>query len=176
MNDLLRKILTDIKVELSDEFDRNFERKGFFSKKWKDRRHKGKGTLLVATGKLRRSIRASIGDKSVTWTSSEPYASIHNEGGTITVTAKMKRYFWAKYYEAGGKIKYKKSGVMSKSSQKASDEAEFYKALALMKVGTRITIPERRFIGDSPEVSKCVETVVKENLKETIEQMVRKRR
>lgn len=151
MKDFRHKILTDIKVELSDEFDRNFERKAFFGKKWKDRRHKGKGTLLVATGK-------------------------HNEGGTITVTAKMKRYFWAKYHEAGGKIKYKKSGVMSKSSQRASDEAEFYKALALMKVGTKITIPERRFIGDSPEVSKCVETVVKENLKETIEQMVRKRR
>ncbi|MCQ2351279.1 MAG: phage virion morphogenesis protein [Paludibacteraceae bacterium] len=171
MNDLLRKILTDIKVELSDEFDRNFERKAFFNKKWKDRRYKGKGTLLVATGKLRRSIRASVGENSVTWSSSEPYATIHNEGGEITVTRKMKSYFWAKYYEATGRIRHNKNGAMSKSSLKANAEAEFYKYMALMKVGSKITIPERRFIGDAPEVRTCVEKVFKENLKDIISEL-----
>ena len=32
-------ILSDMRVELSDEFDRNFERKAFFSDKWKPRAH-----------------------------------------------------------------------------------------------------------------------------------------
>ena len=32
---LFTKILTDLKVELADEFDRNFERKAFFGKAWK---------------------------------------------------------------------------------------------------------------------------------------------
>ena len=40
----MKNILTDIKVELSQEFDQNFERKAFFDKKWKDRKRHGKGT------------------------------------------------------------------------------------------------------------------------------------
>jgi hypothetical protein len=28
------------------------------------------------------------------------YTQIHNEGGEIVVTEKMKAFFWAKYYEA----------------------------------------------------------------------------
>lgn len=164
MQNIIKNILTDVKVELSAEFDQNFTRKAFFDKKWKDRKRKGKGTLLVATGKLRRSIRAKTSNTSVIWTSSEPYASIHNEGGEITVTKKMKRFFWAKYYELGGKIKYKKNGQISKTSSKVSAEAEFYKALALKPVGSKITIPERRFIGNHPKVKQTVENAVKENL------------
>lgn len=164
MQNLIKNILTDVKVELSQEFDKNFERKAFFETKWKDRKRHGKGTLMVKSGKLRRSIRAKTGATSVTWTSSEPYASIHNEGGEITVTKKMKRFFWAKYYELGGKIKYKKNGQMSKASTNVSEEAVFYKALALKPVGSKISIPERRFIGNHPKVKQTVESVIKENL------------
>ncbi len=103
------------------------------------------------------------------FTSSEPYAAIHNEGGTITITPKMKRFFWAKYYELGGKIRYKKSGGMSKSSMRLSEEAEMYHALALKKVGSTITIPERRFIGEAPEVRACVKRIVTDNIKITVQ-------
>lgn len=38
MNDdvrkIIRRILKDIQVEMSDEFDRNFERQAFFSEAW----------------------------------------------------------------------------------------------------------------------------------------------
>lgn len=150
--DILTKILTDLRVELADEFDRNFERKAFFGKPWKPRRHEGKGTILVQTGKLRRSIRAQVNGNSLTFSSSEPYAAIHNEGGTLTITAKMHRFFWAKYYELGGKVRYNKSGGISKGSMRLSEEAEMYHALALKKVGSKITIPQRQFLGDAPEV------------------------
>ena len=33
-NSLLRKIMKDIRVELTEEFDLNFERKAFFDRKW----------------------------------------------------------------------------------------------------------------------------------------------
>lgn len=36
-NKLKADILEDLRVDLSDEFDRNFECKGFFSDKWKSR-------------------------------------------------------------------------------------------------------------------------------------------
>lgn len=166
-NQFLQKILRDLRVELLDEFDRNFERKGFFNKPWVNRKIGRKGSLLTVRGGggLRGSIDATTGQNSVTFTSSLPYASIHNEGGTITVTAKMKRFFWAKYYEAGGKVKQKKSGGITKASARYSEEAEFYKNLALMKVGSKITIPERRFIGHAPEVDQSVKLVVEHNLK-----------
>lgn len=165
--DFLKILLNDICVELSDEFDRNFERKGFFERKWKPRRNEGKGSLMLQTGKLRRSLRGKVtGNNSVTWTSSEPYADIHNRGGTITVTAKMRRFFWAKYYELGGKIRYNKKGGMSKASIRVSKEAEYYRALALKKVGSKITIPQRQFIGDHPRVKECVKECTDALLKE----------
>ena len=58
-DELIRNILSDMKVELTEMFDRNFERKGFFGSKWKPRKNKkAKGSLLHVTGKMRRSIRA----------------------------------------------------------------------------------------------------------------------
>ncbi len=50
-DDILSKILNDLRVELADEFDKNFERKGFFNEKWEDRKHDGKGSLMFVTGK-----------------------------------------------------------------------------------------------------------------------------
>ena len=45
MDDLFKRVLTDLKVELTEEFDRNFERKAFFTKRWKGRKLDGRGSL-----------------------------------------------------------------------------------------------------------------------------------
>ncbi len=37
-NEFIKNTLSDIKVELTEEFDRNFERKGFFGQPWKPRK------------------------------------------------------------------------------------------------------------------------------------------
>lgn len=34
---IIRNILNDVRVELSDEFDRNFERQAFFNEAWQRR-------------------------------------------------------------------------------------------------------------------------------------------
>lgn len=166
MDELRKQILSDIRVELTEEFDRNFERKGFFSRPWKPRRNDKdlRGSLMQQTGKLRRSIRARQSDTSVTWSSSEPYAALHNEGGRIMVTRKMQKYFWAKYYELSGKINYKKDGSTARSSMRVSRAAEMYYALALKPVGSYITIPKRQFLGDAPEVQQAVRRVIKQHL------------
>lgn len=142
MQDLKNRILKDIKVEMTDEFDMNFKRGAFFSKPWPAKRD-GSASHLILTGKLRRSIMSRIVGSSVVFTSSEDYAAIHNYGGTITVTAKMKAFFWAKYKETG---------------------QERYKRMALMKVGSKITIPQRQFLGDAPEVKKAVNEIIKDNI------------
>jgi phage gpG-like protein len=169
MERFVKKILTDIKVELVEEFDKNFERKSFFSQQWerKQRRNPGaKGETMMGTGALRRSIRATLAGNSIVFTSSLPYASILNEGGTITVTEKMKKFFWRKYYEKSGAVKYKKNGKPTNKSELVNSEAEFWRAMALKKTGSKITIEARQFIGDAPEVHEIMKRVMDENLEE----------
>ena len=61
LRNLKRKILTDLKVELLDEFDRNFERRAFFDRPWPERSYPGgRGSLLQASGRGRKSFRGTI--------------------------------------------------------------------------------------------------------------------
>lgn len=172
---VVRRILNDIRVELSDEFDRNFERESFFSEKWARRKSplRPGGHILVGTGKLRRSIRSRSDGNSITFVSDLPYAAIHNEGGEIKVTAKMKRYFWHKYYEASGGFGRKKNGELrdTKRNRRLGTEAEFWKAMALMKEGKAIKIPRRQFLGMAPEVETEVTKIIEDNLEEYFNQI-----
>ena len=144
-NKLKADILEDMRVELSGEFDRNFERKGFFSDKWKPRAHQyPRGSLLVVGSHMRRSTQGELSGDGVRFISAKPYTTLHNEGGQITVTAKMKRFFWAKY-------------------KQTKDES--WKRMALMKVGKIITMPQRRFIGDGPDTQRIIRDVIDDNLK-----------
>lgn len=147
---VVRRILGDIRVELGDEFDQNFERQGFFSEKWQRRKSpiRGDGHILVASGDLRKSIRSRSDESSITFYSDLAYAGIHNEGGEIKVTARMKRFFWHKYYET---------------------KDEFWKAMALMKVGKTIKIPRRQFLGMAPEVETEVRKIIEDNLTQYFE-------
>jgi phage gpG-like protein len=162
-NDFIKNILSDVRVDLTDEFDRNFERKGFFDKKWLGTNLPNqRGSLLMRSGKLRRSVMSKQNNNSVSWSSSLPYASINNNGGEIKVTAKMKSFFWAMFYKASGAAGKGKS----ERSQRLSDEAQQWKNLALMKVGQKMKIEQRQFIGDHPVVRQRIEDVVGINMKE----------
>ena len=169
---VLGRILNDIRVDLTDEFDQNFEREAFFSEAWSRRKSplRPGGHILVDTGRLRRSIQSRTTENSITFFTEEPHAAIHNEGGEIVVTTKMKRYFWHKYYEATGSFGRKKDGSRrnDKRTVQLSEEAEFWKFMALKKVGTTIKIPRRRFLGTSPEVEKAVREIIEENITEYI--------
>jgi phage gpG-like protein len=181
--EVIDRSLEDIKVELDEEFDRNFERKAFFDKKWPERKYdNGKGSLLVRSGALRRSISSLRGGAELAYSSDKPYARIHNEGGEIRVTKKMKKYFWAKYRETAGKYSYKdktetittKRGKVkekkvlkgTKENESLSEEAEFYKAMALKKEGSRIVIPQRRFIGKHKETDRIIREITEQNIEE----------
>ena len=159
------RILKDIQVELTDEFDKNFEREAFFSETWARRKspvHGGRsGHLLVDTGALRGSIRSQIKGESVFFSSDLPYSGIHNEGGEIIVTERMKRFFWAKFRKANG------NSWSRKTSENA--EVEFWKMMALKKVGTTIKIPCRRFLGVNSDVEKIVREIVEDNLRDYFE-------
>lgn len=170
---IIRNILNDVRVELSDEFDRNFERQAFFNEAWQRRSSPTRpgGSILIDTGKLRQSISSRTTDSSITFCSTLPYAAIHSDGGEIKVTARMKRFFWHKYHEATGSFGRKKNGERrnDKRTVQLSTEAEFWKHMALMKEGKSIKIPRRRFLGASPEVEQAVKDIIEENLAEYFE-------
>lgn len=168
-SDFLNNIINDARIEITQEFDRNFERKAFFNEKWASNRLiNNRGTMMARSGALRRSIKSSAARNQIRWTSSVPYASIQNEGGEIVVTDKMKRFFWAMFYKASGAISKSKLGktIANQRNQKLSVEAQQWKALALMKVGQKMKIPERRFIGDHPQVKIILQEVIDLNLVE----------
>lgn len=128
------RILQDLRVELTDEFDRNFERKAFFGNRWKPRRNEGKGSLLLVSTTLRRSIRSSVVGDGVRFTSQVPYATIHNEGGPYTQNVR------AHQRHRGSKA---------------------YNVRAHQRRGT---MPQRQFIGDGPDTQRIIRDVIDDNL------------
>lgn len=167
--EIKRRILNDVRVEAAEQFDRNFETESFFGEAWQRKKSPvGSDHVLVGKGTLRRSISARLDEDSITFETTQPYAAIHNEGGEIKVTARMKKFFWAMYYKANGGLGRRKDGTLRKDKKNArlSTEAEFWKHLALMKVGSSVKIPRRRFIGVHPELESAVTAIIEKRLKE----------
>ena len=173
--DFLKQTLTDIKVKLGEEFDRNFERKAFFDEKWPATKltyHRG--SLMMRTGRLRKSLlNPKVTSNGIVWSSSLPYADIHNNGGEIRVTPQMRKFFWAKYYQTSSATTKKKNGEASSSARnrKLSIEAEQWKALALKPIGSIIKIEKRQFIGSHPQVDKHIKEVINHNFEELKKEM-----
>lgn len=143
--ELKHKILNDLRVEFSDEFDRNFQRKAFFSRPWPPREHiNRKGTLLVVSGKLRRSIRCRVDADSVVWETSEKYAAIHNYGGIIYVKPHHRTI-----HRNGKAIRQQVKGYSYK-------------------------MPCRQFLGDHPEVRRRAEAVIQRNLQRAAQELVKR--
>ena len=143
--DLLHSILSDMRVELTEEFDMNFERKAFFTDKWKKRANpNAKGSLLIVTGTLRRSIRSEVRGNGVRFSSAVPYASIHNEGGT-----------GAKPVRA-----HTRRGKKGKTHQVKAHTRKF-------------KMPQRQFIGDGKRTQEIIKGVIIDNLKDFNVQLTR---
>jgi phage gpG-like protein len=152
-------------TESVKHFQQSFRDGGFTGasfEKWKDSRNPLRKTMYN-DGTLMRSIhKVSAAGNKVVVESDTPYSALHNDGGTIVITEKMNSFFWAKYYEAAGIQKGSKSWGNIKSSEKRGSsalsksnlnvvaKARFWKALALIKIGSKIKIPQRQYMGDSP--------------------------
>ena len=120
-----------------NHFKDSFQKQGFTDEAftaWDSRRGDTRpgGAILTQTGHLRDSLNISTVTKTkVEIVNSAPYASIHNEGGTLTIaiTPKMRKYFWFMFGNTG--------------------ESKF-KFMALTKKNNMvIKMPKRQFMGDS---------------------------
>ncbi len=160
-------------VESVKFFKESFVKGGFTNStftKWKQSSSPlANKRTMQNTYKLMHSIRKETAtlNKIVIIADSE-YATIHNEGGTIIVTAQMKKFFWAKYYEfSGAKTRTAKTKAESKNKTNRSlnAKAEFCKRIALMKVGTKIKIPQRQFIGHSDRLMSSLDVMLAGSIK-----------
>ena len=151
MANIYDKILRDARIKLTSMFDNNFREQGFFGDKWvatkvsKTNKAGKKGSILLVTGALRRSIRSHIRGNSVVFTSHLPYASVHNEGGKGSVTVR----------------RHTRTSSKGRSYDVRSHERA-------------TNIPQRQFIGDHDKVQQSLGDIVYKNLQKFSEDLVKK--
>ncbi len=136
----------------------NFRKGGFVNnglKPWKKSNRELHGgvsadnnyrTLHSARDHLYGSTKYIPGNARVTILNEVEYAGVHNWGGTVspTITPKMRKFAWAKFYAAVG---------AGKEAKPVGPDASFWKGLALTKkTKLNIRIPQRQFLGDSKEL------------------------
>ena len=140
----------------------NFSKERFVSQSWidktkrnwkprkKDRRsqhgNKTKNqTLLVQTGRLKKSIRVISADESrVVVGSNVPYAKIHNEGGTINATVAVR---------AHSVKQHSRIRKGRKETVREHDKREHTRNM-------NTKIPSRRFLGTSYTLSKRIMNLI----------------
>jgi phage gpG-like protein len=139
----------------------------FKSRVFESNRGRSKG-ILNDTGNLVDSIKIisrSSNCVNVGIRASEiPYAELHQHGGKISVTDKMRKFFWAKHYEHASSA----GRSRGKRSISSSREANFWKAMALKKKNSMITIPKRQFMAVTPDLEKTILRTIKTEMNQII--------
>ena len=149
----LNELANDIAINALDEFDENFERQGFFKKNdWKksDNKKRGGSTLIgKGSGRLRRSLYIKQADSRKIEIAADgvPYAAIHNAGGKIKITEKMRGWAWSQHYKKN-------------KSKKKRKQMSMHKAIAITKK-THLIIPKRQFLGHHPILTTQTEDLIK---------------
>ncbi len=171
-----QNVLTDTEVKVMELLHENIRRQAFFNDPWPPAKSpaKSRKKLLYQSGDMQDGYMSHTSDMNIIITNSMDYAGVHNEGADVPVTARMKKYFWAMYYKATGGLTKNKSGTIgnNKRNRDLSAAAEYWKSLALMRVGDKIHIPERRVMGEHPEIDKAIERICDRNIKEAVQAMM----
>lgn len=165
VNNLISNIMPTIAGNIAiKHFKKNFDKGGFVNnglKRWKPSKRIGRSesaednyrTLLSGRTHLYDNVNYTPGVGRVTIFNSVPYASIHNKGGTIPITTKMRKFGWAKYFEEAGITRGMSGEEKKKKREAATDNATRWLGLALTKK-SNLTIAQRQFIGPSKELSE----------------------
>ena len=176
IDNLMRRQMPVLAGQMAvSHFKANFRQGGFVNnglQAWQKSKRIGKAkgaegsykTLLSGRNHLYNSTNYIPGDARVTIQNNVEYAAIHNEGGTIesnpTVTPKMKKFAWAKYYEA-------LNGQKPNKNTPIPEDAQRWRNLALTKktkLNIRAVMPKRQFIGESKELNDKIQAKLEEKL------------
>lgn len=145
-NNFIKQLTEDIRIDLHDEFDRNFTRKAFFGKKWRETIYpNSRGSLMNRTGKLRRGLKSRATGNQIKFSNAMPYASAHNKGykGRVKQQVKAHTRKPRKGYKGKGRIE------VSAHSRVINQD-----------------IPQRQFVGHDKQVDLIIKKNIDENMKE----------
>lgn len=131
--------------------------------------------LLQQKGNLVRGITWTVSGTVVTVSVvgvASNYAEIQNAGGEVVVSKKMRKFFWAKYFEQlkkshklyireDGNFKKLRSQNTIRKRNNDYSELNFWHTLALAK---KIKVPARKFIGQSAELNAEIMEYIEANL------------
>lgn len=131
----------------------NFSKERFIQKNWvdthripwKQRKRKGRGSLMAQTGRLKRSIRKVYVSQNIIVIGSDvPYAQIHNDGGTINQTVNVRSH------KRKITVNRQRTNLRTRKTTKLKSRVAigdtFVKA---HKRKMSLTLPPRQFIGES---------------------------
>lgn len=159
-----KKLFKFVAADWERQIAENFRTQSFYGNGWKGKSNypgSRQGKTLYRDGDLQNSVQVNdnLAAGTISASSYVGYATIHNQGGKIAVIAKMKKFFWAMYYKSSGAVSKRKDGKTgnNKRNAKLTAEAEYWKAMALMKVGATITIPQRQFVGYHADLKAAIE-------------------
>jgi phage gpG-like protein len=165
MDDLVNNRMPKAAGQIAvSHFRDNFRKSGFVDgglHPWKKSKREESGgksagsnykTLTSGRNHLMLNTRYIPAQGAVLIVNDVEYAGIHNEGGTLnihpTVTPKMRKFAWAKYFEAMG-------GTKAKKGMTIPEDAARWRGMALTKktkLDIKIVMPKRQFIGESKEL------------------------
>lgn len=186
LDDMMRRRMPVIAGRMAkDHFQDNFRRGGFVNgglHLWPKARRLSSGgtdaasqygTLLSGRNHLYNSIKYMPSDYRVKVANDVVYAPVHNWGGSVSVsvTERMRRFAWAKFYKASGKTAkaatgQKKGRKVGKKQQAANPQASFWKGLALTKKKKLdIRIPQRQFLGESKELTEKINERIEKEIR-----------
>ena len=156
----LRRMTAEVGIIAVNFSKDRFQFKNWIDKggveKWKPRQHNkrnDKGSLLVRSGRLKRSIRKIItGDYYVMVGTDVPYAQIHNEGGEINKTVRVRGF-------------QRKINIRARKIDRATGRVrKLKKVIGQTLVNVRshnrkmnLQMPKRQFLGDSEFLGKRIQ-------------------
>lgn len=171
-----RKFPVTVGRMAKDHFQDNFRQGGFVNgglHPWpKSKRLSSGGTLLSGRKHLFKSVGYTPADYRVRVFNEVVYAPVHNWGGEIdvTVTDRMRRFAWAKFYKASGKRKKAGTGQKKRVKRRIkpkelNPQAQFWRNMALTKKKKlHIRIPQRQFMGESEELNSRIREKVDQEI------------
>lgn len=128
---------------------------------WKARKQRRQGgkrksqTILVNTGRLKRSIRKIKADQNEVKIGTDvPYAEIHNNGGKITASANVKSYT-KKAHSRKAHSRSRKGNIEAVPAQNVSSHR-----IKAHRRKMNTIIPQRQFIGNSTKLATDIEKLI----------------
>lgn len=178
MQDLRKRLIPILKNEVKNFIKDNFKNESFEGEKWEKRSSKDRSDrrnpdrnrrLLTKTGRLSRSIKVQTTNKGVVISSDTSYAQIHNEGGTINHPGGTPYVSYSSKFSSRkrkGRIRN-----MSRDSQMVflKKDGDYPEGVKFTKPH-KISMPERRFIGQSKVLEKRLEKVFEKEIEDFLNQ------